>query len=85
MIETNSNETKCMAPNTVQPALDKLMEEIAGSRTFIRPSGTEDVVRIYAEASAQTYADILATKAARVVYSLCDGVGEPPEFAGHIR
>ena len=36
-------------------------------RCFIRPSGTEDVIRVYAEASAQDAADSLANSVAQLV------------------
>ncbi len=50
-------------------------------RTFVRPSGTENVVRVYAEATSQRDADILASEAAAIVYRLCNGVGEIPNYA----
>ena len=36
-------------------------------RCFIRPSGTEDVIRVYAEASTQEAADSLANSVAKLV------------------
>lgn len=36
-------------------------------RSFIRPSGTEDVIRVYAEASTQEAADSLANSVAEIV------------------
>lgn len=36
-------------------------------RSFIRPSGTEDVIRVYAEASTQEGADSLANSVATLV------------------
>mmetsp|Transcript_7618 Transcript_7618/g.14412 ORF Transcript_7618/g.14412 Transcript_7618/m.14412 type:complete len:645 (+) Transcript_7618:148-2082(+) len=50
-------------------------------RAFVRPSGTEDVVRIYAEASTQRDADVLASEAALLVHKLCHGIGPVPSFA----
>ncbi len=47
-------------------------------RAFARPSGTEDVVRVYAEAETQEQADALARAVARLVHSLAGGVGDPP-------
>lgn len=46
---------------------------------FYRPSGTEDVVRIYAEADTQLNADKLAVEVATAVYNTADGVGKKPE------
>ena len=43
-----------------------------------RPSGTEDVVRVYAEADTQSNADKLAAEVALVVFEMCGGAGTPP-------
>ena len=43
-----------------------------------RPSGTEDVVRVYAEADTQCHADELAEQVASTVHRLAGGVGSPP-------
>lgn len=47
-------------------------------RSFVRPSGTEDVVRVYAEAVTQEQADELAATVARHVHHICGGVGPVP-------
>ena len=47
---------------------------------FSRPSGTEDVVRIYAEADSQANADQLAHRVALKVYELANGVGPLPKM-----
>ena len=44
----------------------------------MRPSGTEDVVRVYAEATTQQAADALAREVARHVYATAGGVGGVP-------
>ena len=51
---------------------------VLSGRAFVRPSGTEDVVRVYAEASSQEAADKLALNVARQVYKVAGGVGECP-------
>ena len=43
-----------------------------------RPSGTEDVVRVYAEADTQYHADSLALHVANAVYEMAGGVGDKP-------
>ena len=43
-----------------------------------RPSGTEDIVRVYAEADTQSHADELAVHVASAVHWLAGGVGSPP-------
>ena len=79
IIETNENETRSTRPAELQAALDKAMEDIPG-RCFVRPSGTENVVRVYAEARTSQDADALAFKTAQLVYALCDGVDDVPSF-----
>ena len=41
-------------------------------------SGTEDVVRVYAEADTRERADALATSVSQLVYDLAGGVGGRP-------
>jgi phosphoacetylglucosamine mutase len=87
---TNDNESQVVKPSFLQTALDSAMDAIAKSgdsiqpsappRTFVRPSGTENVVRVYAEADTQTKADALASEAAALVFRICDGVGDCPSF-----
>lgn len=47
----------------------------------MRPSGTEDVVRVYAEAATQADADALCLKAMQAVHDIAGGVGERPSSA----
>ena len=46
--------------------------------SLFRPSGTEDVVRVYAEADTQYHADSLALHVANAVYEMAGGVGDKP-------
>ena len=86
MIQTNGNETKSTAFSNIQPALEAAMRSLANPalsgepRAFVRPSGTEDAVRVYAEATTQADANILTSEAAALFYNLWDGVGELPSF-----
>jgi phosphoacetylglucosamine mutase len=79
IIKTNENETKCTSPAALQDSLEEAMETLRG-RAFVRPSGTENVVRIYAEAETSQSADALATRAASLVHEFCNGIGEAPSF-----
>jgi phosphoacetylglucosamine mutase len=78
IILCNDNETECLQPDAVQPLLQQVMSTVSQGRTFIRPSGTEDVVRVYAEAATREEADKLANLAAQVVYDTCQGIGDRP-------
>lgn len=52
-ITTTDAERKCVTPNGLQEELDKIVANYQRGRSFVRPSGTEDVVRVYAEASSR--------------------------------
>lgn len=67
VIKTNENETQCIKPAGLQEDLSRAMNAVHG-RTFVRPSGTEDVVRVYAEGPTQEVADDLAKKAEQIVH-----------------
>jgi phosphoacetylglucosamine mutase len=79
MIVTNETETRCVRPEGLQAALDRAIAQHgsagAAARAFIRPSGTENVVRIYAEATSN--ADSLASAAEDIVRQFCGGGGGP--------
>ena len=47
---------------------------------LFRPSGTEDVVRVYAESDSQENADRLALEVANAVYEMAGGVGDKPSM-----
>lgn len=61
LVTCSEDETRVIAPQALQDELDVLMGEISLGRCFIRPSGTEDVVRVYAEGMTQDDADRLAS------------------------
>lgn len=52
-ITTTDAERKCVTPNGLQEELDKIVANYQRGRSFVRPSGTEDVVRVYAEAASR--------------------------------
>jgi len=61
LVITTDAERKCIAPKGLQEKVDSLVAAAgAHARAFVRPSGTEDVVRVYAEAATQAKADELA-------------------------
>lgn len=76
-ITTTDAERKCVTPAGLQAAIDQVVATFGTkARSFVRPSGTEDVVRIYAEADTQDAADLLAKKVANLVFDLASGVGQ---------
>lgn len=54
------NETILVQPEGLQELILALFNAVPGARAFVRASGTEDVVRIYAEAPTQEQADQIA-------------------------
>ncbi|CAH8380966.1 unnamed protein product [Eruca vesicaria subsp. sativa] len=68
-VVTTSEETEALKPLGIQDAINGEIKKYQRGRAFIRPSGTEDVVRVYAEASTQEAADSLANSVAQLVKS----------------
>lgn len=53
VIDTADAERRAVSPKGLQEAIDSLVRKYREARSFVRPSGTEDVVRVYAEAETQ--------------------------------
>jgi len=74
----SSSTTSTRTTTTTRQPQQHHNEKENGRRCFIRPSGTEDIVRIYAEANTRQDAEELAILAAQIVYDECKGIGERP-------
>lgn len=57
VFKTEDAERRLVSPPGIQAKIDELVRRYEGGRAFVRPSGTEDVVRVYAEATVRTQAD----------------------------
>ncbi|XP_041832062.1 phosphoacetylglucosamine mutase [Melanotaenia boesemani] len=79
VIDTADAERRAVSPAGLQEAIDTLVKKYRQARSFARPSGTEDVVRVYAEADTQEDADALAHEVSLAVYRLAGGVGDEPK------
>uniref|UniRef100_A0A087XW64 Phosphoacetylglucosamine mutase n=1 Tax=Poecilia formosa TaxID=48698 RepID=A0A087XW64_POEFO len=79
VIDTTDSERRAVTPAGLQEAIDDLVKKYEKARSFVRPSGTEDVVRVYAEADTQESADALAHEVSLAVYGLAGGVGDEPK------
>uniref|UniRef100_A0A131Y3J1 Phosphoacetylglucosamine mutase n=1 Tax=Ixodes ricinus TaxID=34613 RepID=A0A131Y3J1_IXORI len=79
IITTADAERRCVSPSDLQPAIDQIVQGYQDGRAFVRPSGTEDIVRVYAEASTQDAANKLAYEVGVKVYELAGGVGDKPK------
>ncbi|TVY82654.1 Phosphoacetylglucosamine mutase [Lachnellula suecica] len=65
--KTTNAERTLVEPQGTQEQLDVLVSKFKDGRSFARASGTEDAVRVYAEAATRSEADDLATKVAALV------------------
>ncbi|XP_074541997.1 phosphoacetylglucosamine mutase [Halichoeres trimaculatus] len=79
VIDTEDAERRAVSPAGLQESIDSLVKKYKQARSFVRPSGTEDVVRVYAEAETQESADALAHEVSLAVYHLAGGVGDEPK------
>nr|XP_011465184.1 PREDICTED: phosphoacetylglucosamine mutase isoform X2 [Fragaria vesca subsp. vesca] len=66
-VVTANAETVVAKPPGIQEAINAETAKYPRGRCFIRPSGTEDVIRVYAEASTEHAADSLASSVAKLV------------------
>jgi phosphoacetylglucosamine mutase len=70
LISCSEDEMRVVQPAALQERLDAAMAGVEQGRCFIRPSGTEDVVRIYAEASGAEGIATLVADATRAIEEL---------------
>ncbi|XP_028966646.1 phosphoacetylglucosamine mutase [Galendromus occidentalis] len=71
VIKTANAERTCVAPTGLQEAIDDIVSRFPQARCFVRPSGTEDIVRVYAEAPGETAGvanvDFLANEVSKIL------------------
>lgn len=53
VITTTDAERKVVTPEGLQAGIDEIVAKYPRGRSFVRPSGTEDIVRVYAEAASK--------------------------------
>ncbi|KAG8911522.1 Phosphoacetylglucosamine Mutase [Tulasnella sp. 417] len=82
LYKTTDAERKLTEPVGLQEKIDALVAKYEAGRSFVRASGTEDAVRVYAEAATRETADELAFKVAGLVYDEAGGdpAKRPKEF-----
>ncbi|GFO41969.1 phosphoacetylglucosamine mutase [Plakobranchus ocellatus] len=78
IVKTTDAERRTTSPPGLQEAIDQLVAGYKFGRAFVRPSGTEDVMRVYAEADTRENADKLAYEVGLQVYDLARGIGDKP-------
>ncbi|KAF9543950.1 Phosphoacetylglucosamine Mutase [Mortierella hygrophila] len=82
IFKTVDAERKLVEPAGLQDAIDAIVLKFRDGRSFVRPSGTEDVVRVYAEAATRSETDELAHRIGGLVFDFnSQGSGlRPREF-----
>ncbi len=78
VVTTEDFDRRVAGPQRLRDGIEDIVRTREGVRVFVRPSGTEDVVRVFAEADSQACADQVAEDVARIVFDTCDGVGNRP-------
>ncbi|KAG8041234.1 hypothetical protein G9C98_002222 [Cotesia typhae] len=78
IIKTTDAERQCTSPMGLQDKINELVSQYPKGRSFVRPSGTEDVIRVYTECQNQMDVDKLSAQVALAVYEYAGGVGEKP-------
>lgn len=68
IFKTTDAERKLESPPKVQADIDALVGKYKSGRAFARASGTEDAVRVYAEAATRGEADELAKFVSNVIH-----------------
>jgi len=78
VVKTTDAERRCTAPKGLQEVIDALCDVTKHTthtlrRSFVRPSGTEDVVRIYAESDTLADAESLGKQVEEAVLKYAGG------------
>ncbi|PLW08493.1 hypothetical protein PCANC_22028 [Puccinia coronata f. sp. avenae] len=77
---TEDAERVLVQPAGMQLMINQIVAAYPSARSFVRPSGTEDCVRVYAEAATKEATDELAFKVAGMVFDSCGKGNKPKEF-----
>ncbi|CDH49521.1 phosphoacetylglucosamine mutase [Lichtheimia corymbifera JMRC:FSU:9682] len=78
IFKTTNAERQLVEPEGLQKKIDATVAKYSQGRSFVRASGTEDAVRVYAEAATRAETDELAYKISLLVFNEAGGVGKPP-------
>jgi len=70
LVTTKDAERQVVSPAGMQDRINAAMAKYNRGRSFVRPSGTEDVVRVYAEADSKEAVDQLAAEVVDIVKDL---------------
>jgi phosphoacetylglucosamine mutase len=78
LIKCTEDETRIITPAALQTEIDGFVAKFGPqSRAFVRPSGTEDAARVYAEAETTEKANQLAFEVAKAAWNAVGKPGSP--------
>ena len=58
--KVTKDETRLVQPVALQAFIDQASQKVDGGRAFVRPSGTEDILRLFCEATEKADVQKLA-------------------------
>ena len=61
------DESRLISPEELQKEIDQAISEVKDGKAFVRPSGTEDVLRLYAEAADMDQVKQLQAKITSII------------------
>ena len=71
-------DTELSKPDGLQAKINEIVSQYSKGRSFVRPSGTEDIVRVYSEAETNGMTADLSNRICGLVFDNYGGVGERP-------
>ena len=71
-------DTELSEPKALQERIWEEAKKYKNGRCFVRPSGTEDIVRVYSEADTKENTETLSNTICGLVFDSYGGVGEKP-------
>ena len=74
IIKTTDAERQISSPEGMQEKVDALVSDFSSARCFVRPSGTENCVRVHAECATQREADTLAMSVGSMVFDFTEAL-----------
>ena len=77
--KTTKDELKLIEPEELQFDIEKLLKKHKGARAFVRPSGTEDILRLYVEAEKDKEVDFIAEKILKIIETKYKDYHSDPE------
>ena len=65
--KTNADESRLVEPLALQEKIDEEVAKVTEGKAFVRPSGTEDILRLYCESTTVEEMDALAANILQIV------------------